>query len=440
MEAEAITSEFNYFEPELKHRSISREFDKVINPLAALAKGSQIEFHIPAVDRQFLSLRESWVEVKCKITQPARVDLGANNHVGPANNIIHSLFKTIEVELNGTVISDANSLYPYRAYAQTITSYGKDTLDTRMRAEGFIFDTAGAASMPNTAIDGDNRNAGYIQRSNMFARSREVTLCGRPNLDIFQTDRCIPPNVEVRLRFSPSNDNFILMCPAPARAEDPNIQYEFHILSMRLYIHVKEVIPQFELVLQENLRQMPYRIPYRKITCKHLSIPTGNTTFEQDIFDTIPDRVIIMLLGEENHSGHYNRNPFHLKHYNLLNIGLKVNSMPLPMEPLQFDFTNANYIRGYLFILHQLGLAEGDKALAYSPQDWAGGNTLFAFKLVAGPIGEGIHHIKPRESNVRLEIRFPQGQPNENVSVIIIAEYPSNLYIFENREIRIETL
>ena len=98
MEAEAITSEFNYFEPELKHRSISREFDKVINPLAALAKGSQIEFHIPAVDRQFLSLRESWVEVKCKITQPARVDLGANNHVGPANNIIHSLFKSIEVE------------------------------------------------------------------------------------------------------------------------------------------------------------------------------------------------------------------------------------------------------------------------------------------------------------------------------------------------------
>ena len=51
--------------------------------------------------------------------------------------------------------------------------------------------------MPNTGIDGDNRNAGYIQRSNMFARSREVTLCGRPNLDIFQTDRCIPPNVEV---------------------------------------------------------------------------------------------------------------------------------------------------------------------------------------------------------------------------------------------------
>ena len=62
--------------------------------------------------------------VKAKITQADETALAADTAVGPINLFLHSLFSDVEVSLNETPVSSSNKTYAYRAYIETLLSYG----------------------------------------------------------------------------------------------------------------------------------------------------------------------------------------------------------------------------------------------------------------------------------------------------------------------------
>jgi hypothetical protein len=51
-------------------------------------------------------------------------DLDTNTDVGPVNLWMHSLFSDVSVSLSETIVSSPISMYPYRAYIETLLSYG----------------------------------------------------------------------------------------------------------------------------------------------------------------------------------------------------------------------------------------------------------------------------------------------------------------------------
>ena len=74
----------------------------------------------------------------------------------------------------------------------------------------------------------------------------------------------------------------------------------------------------------------------------------------------------------------------------------------------------------------QLGYDTGDKCVQLTPQQWANGYTLFAFKLIESLIGAGVAGLRSHSKggNNRLELSF--AQPTfANLKLILMYQTPA---------------
>jgi hypothetical protein len=67
------------------------------------------------------------------------LDVGAD--VGPVNLSMHSLFSDVSVNLNEKLVSPPTSLYPYRAYIETLLSYGPAAKESQLTGVVWYKDT-----------------------------------------------------------------------------------------------------------------------------------------------------------------------------------------------------------------------------------------------------------------------------------------------------------
>ena len=83
--------------------------------------------------------------------------------MAPVNVFLHSLFSQVDMTLNGTVVTAANNMYPYRSYIETLLSYGSDAKRSQLTSELFYKDDAGR--FDTLEMDGANANSGFVKRN-----------------------------------------------------------------------------------------------------------------------------------------------------------------------------------------------------------------------------------------------------------------------------------
>ena len=104
-------------------------------PLASLDSGGPIEFLIPRSGDDYLDLANTMPHVQVKVTRADGDDLLLALPVGPLNNWLHSLFSQVDVYLNCTFVTPSTNTYAYRAYIETLLSYGTDAKDTQLTGQ-----------------------------------------------------------------------------------------------------------------------------------------------------------------------------------------------------------------------------------------------------------------------------------------------------------------
>ena len=97
------------------------------NPIAAIALGQPIEFNISGGGQNYLDLANTQLYVKAQILRQNGNPLLDADDVGPVNLFLHFLFSEVDISLNDTQITSSNNTYSYRAYLETLLSYGPDT-------------------------------------------------------------------------------------------------------------------------------------------------------------------------------------------------------------------------------------------------------------------------------------------------------------------------
>jgi len=327
--------------------------------------------------------------------------------------LLHSLFSNVSVELAGRPISDPNNLYSYRAYIETLLSYDKQVLDTRGRCEGWHMDTAGSFA----AMAHDGNNMGLRHRMGWVATSATVTLIGRPHLDLFHQEKCIPPNCSLKLRLIPQPNTFVLKT---VQGEAANA-YRVDIRSARMFIRMREVAPSLILAHEQMLQKGNFYYPFTGVTMKQLTIANGVTSFQQEnvYMGKLPNRLAIGMVADGTITGSYTLNPYHFQNFGANYISIRVNGEQIPRVALQPNFAAGDYIREYMSVLEALGMDSENQAISLNPTEWAGGSTLFVFKLSSG--SAGVRSI-PKTGSVRLEIRFAAAT-NANINLILFAEF-----------------
>ena len=93
-------------------------------------------------------------------------------------------FSDVRVSLNEKLVSPPTSLYPYRAYIETLLSYGPVAKESQLTGVMWYKDTPGHQYKRTT----DNK--GFTARKALTAQSKSVQMMGKSNYDEVET--CSP--------------------------------------------------------------------------------------------------------------------------------------------------------------------------------------------------------------------------------------------------------
>ena len=413
---EGLLSELNYFEPQVMQLSVNAEYDRIFGTGQTIVQGAPLEFFVRGGDGLYLDLNNSKIEIKVKITKADGTDLAGGDSVGPVNDLLNAMFMSMEMELGGVLVTDPNTKYCYRAIIENLINYDSHIAKTRLMAEGWTKDTAGHVEDPDPA----GTNVGLTARTTWFATSRVVTLVGRPHLDLFHQEKLIPANIDLKLRLIPNSSSFLLKTLAPT-GSNLQVLFKTFITSARLYVRTKEISPSLIMAHEKMLQTTNYSIPFNKVNTKTITIPTGSSTIEFDnIYQgKLPDLVLLAMVSDANMTGGYQRNPVNFQNFGITYLALQANGEQVPRLAYQPNFASRDYIRAYFSVLEALGQDIGPSCWDLTPDEWANGYNIYAFKITPGPIGTV--HSPARVGAIRLELKFAAAI-TANINVILLSQ------------------
>ena len=244
---ESIPDEVDVFAPILQQNIIKDEFDQEYLPVNAIQAGAPIEFSIKSANDHYFDLDESRMIVTAKITKANGTDMDNNIRAAPVNLMLHSMFREIDATLNDTPASDPNSLYPYRAYLETLLNYSEEVQKNRLLTEGWVKDTAGQMAVTDLA----GANIGLKDRATRSATSTLMNFVGRPHLDIFHQGRLISPNVALRIKLIPSSNQFVCISAPPA-GQAVQEQFKVVIQNVTFMMRIKKLADSAHLAIMQD--------------------------------------------------------------------------------------------------------------------------------------------------------------------------------------------
>lgn len=426
-----LPSEFDYWETPSIQSCVVNDYVVQYNPIASLRAGTPIEFYIPGSDREYIDLNSSRLEVKLKVVDSKPINLDIANQadhkkVSVINLTLHSLFSHVSMELGDVEIADANGVYPYRAYLETILSCNANLMTTRLPLEGFWKDTGNRLENMDSGALAATLNEGFKNRIQAYDAGALMTLSGRPHLDLFHQEKDIPSRLSVKLRFTPSSDAFVML------DNSSNGTWKPEILNARMFIRKKLASPSLLLAHEQMLNSSNMRIAYNKVLTKHHAIAAGTTvyTLENAFLGTLPDRVFIAFVRSDAMSGTRKLNPFNFQAFGLTSISLNVNGEQVPRVALEPDFAKQDYEREYWNLLEVLDLDQSDTIIGFDAQDWCGGYGIYGFRISSSPLGLSV----PTIGSIRVDIRFGTALAN-NINMLMLSEQRACLEIDKHRNV-----
>ena len=435
---ECNKSELDFFALPPTQTAIDKSYWVEHRPLTTLSDdGGPIEFVISGSGEEYIDLSETYLQVKAKIVKSdtggeleqtetttsgtdgsTTTTPGADAGVGPVNNFLHSMFSQVDVSLNERLVTPSTNTYPYRAYIETLLTYGPAAKESQLTQALWYKDKAGFMD------DTTTHNDGFTQRRKWIKNSREVEMMGKLHLDLAFQEKPILNGVDIKMRLIRSKNAFCVMGDGKVVIKD-----------VSLYVRKIKVNPTVQLAHIKALDRASAKYPIRRIETKVFSIPKGNMTANQEnlFLGQLPKRIILGLVDNKAFSGHKEKNPFNFDHNNVDFLALYVDGAQVPSKPLQPDFNNNLFIRSYASLFMGTGQMGHDEGNHISRDDYAKGYTLFAFDLTPD-LDDGGHFHLVKQGNLRLELKFSEALDN-TVNVVVYAEFDNVIEIDKSRNV-----
>ena len=203
-------------------------------PLSSVENAnSAITFLIAGTD-EYIDLSKTILTVTGKITKKdgeSKLDGNDQSNVAPVNNFLHSLFRQVDVYLNGKQVTPAMGTYAYRSYIETLLNYDVSAKQSQFSSALYYKDTPGhmdeVGALPATktlnykrASDGASAsdkyyvdgtgNVGFAKRHQFIKNGNRFVLSGPIFADIFMTDRLLLNMMDLKVVLNRSSDAFCL--------------------------------------------------------------------------------------------------------------------------------------------------------------------------------------------------------------------------------------
>ena len=216
----------------------------------------------------YVDLESSYLEIESRLHSTAANGIVANtNHASDANNtkhlyvtnnIGHTLFKQMNLYLNGIVISAQTNTYAYDAFFETLLNYNRDEGETLLTPQGWVnyfnveenLTRKGRFNDVNTTDGWQHNQSNPLKTATMPIRgNNRVIMHVRPHLDAFWTGPLLVPWVEIKLVLFCNTPEFFMYgttlaakCMVTLKAKDLKVKWYLCCVSLNtnVYNELKE--------------------------------------------------------------------------------------------------------------------------------------------------------------------------------------------------------
>jgi len=184
------------------------------------------------------------------------------------------------------------------------------------------------------------------------------------------------------------------------------------------------------------------KYPYTKTEMASMTLAKGtlNFSWNQVFQDSCPNRVIITFVcSEATSGGSLTKNPWNFQNYNLSQISLSLDGVPVNGGPMQISYDATN---GYTVTRVLTNLLEStkkwlnDEGIDLSRDDISGGFALYAFDTQPDFDGNEYLSLK-KQGNVRIDAHFNTALPH-TVNCIVLAGRQGYFKISQSRDVIID--
>ena len=422
--AESTTSQLDLFSVPPSQTSLEEGSFTEYHPVSVLTSTGPIEFTISAENSNYIDLANSFLYVRANVTTAAGADLAKNVEIAPECNFLHTLWTQVDVYLNGSLVTQSNNNYPYRAYIENLLSFGQDAKNSQLSAllwhrnTSEHFDTRGAT------------NLGYTKRKALAAESKKMDMMGKLHLDLFFQNRYLLNGVEVRLQLIRSNDLFCLH--GNANQADNKVSLK----EVTLFVRKVKPNPAVQLAHVKALQHGTAKYPLRRVEVKSFTVPTGNRSITKEnlFLGQLPTRMVVGVVDNDAYNGVITKSPFNFKHNSINFMTIYRDGVQIPSKPLQPDFTNDRFVRSYVRLFTQTGQYYRDTGNVISREQYKEVCALFAFDLTPQMDSSEVGFELIKHGNIRIEIHFAIATAR-TLTVIVFAEHDNLLEIDQDRNV-----
>ena len=373
-----------------------------------------------------LQLSKNYLFIECRILDsddnPIKGDIpnatGGRTtapYTGPIQLFAKTFIKKLQLSLNGNQIYDSGPNYAYRAYLETELMHGYESKKTYLGASGYVLD--------DDTVDAE-ANTGFKNRATPFREGEFVQMMGSLHCDLFQQDRFLLPNIELRLTIFPNSNAFNLLNYTDG-------EYKVDFQSLKLYVKSVELMKSYYLSLERALPQTPAKYPLKRVATYNLHITqTRRSIPVNDIFGgIIPRRVIIGCVKAKAYHGDFKKSPFYFEHFKLTEIYIRAGGERYPNIPLAPDYENDNFVRAYMQLMEGLGYAGTDTCNTITQKRFKDGWCIYCFDLSPTQDDSDQNWNLERKGSTSIHLEFKDPVPDGGIEVIIWAEFDSMLSI-----------
>ena len=410
------------FQPPPVEKSIEKLEWIEFRPVGQISTGSTIEFNVTSTGSNYINLKKSRLQIKCKIVKLDGSDAPAVDKVAPVNLTLSALWRQVDVLLQQKIISpDIGTAYPYKALLDVLL---KNKDDTQLQSELFYKDTGEADAMDNTnPVDGVN--IGLLHRYVHSRGSRIFSLEGPLRVDICEQDRALLNGVPITVRLYPSSESFRLM-------DEEEAKHKIIITDAVLNVCFVKINPEVIIAHDSALKIGAALYPINQSRIVTYSLPKGSYQYTADgIFNgEIPSNMVVGLVSSDAFAGSYAKNYGNFKHFNVNYLEFSIDGNSTPVSPFAPNYKDNHYTKEFLSLFNNRYPQTSTDAII-DRESYPQGYCLYAFNI--GQTDDDVTS-QPRTGHTRLTVKFGEAL-KESATLIIYAKFPKVVKIDQSRTV-----
>lgn len=398
-----------------------------------LSGTAPIEFTIAANNSlEYIDLRKTRLWVKARIKHADGSNLKSTEYVGPVNNFLHSIISQVDLTLQNKLVTSTTTHYPYKSYITNLLSYESEAKDSQLTSQLWKKDKSGHFNDNDTK---NGPNSSLYERSLYFSESKVCGMEGPLFHDLCSLDRYMLNQVAINVKLYRARPEFCLM------TSESNPNFQVVIKDIALKVCKIQLNPSVITAHAQKLQTTNAKYPYTRTEVRLISIPAGSLSFNyNNLFNGLrATRCCIAFTASSSASGSYTSNPFNFQHFNLSQIALKLNQVPVGGNVMQlnYDTHGRTILAAFNSVFEVTNKWMRDSGNQLSRDDIAGGNAIYCFDIEPNFSDEGQYLNLIKQGTCTLETIFSKPLPAATTCVVY-AEFPAYFEINLERNIILE--